>query len=118
MDHRRDGTTVNGPTAASRHGHRQTSSAIVLVRETFELDRAAARRLMVQTRPRRDAGWDKADTVVAICQLLRDRLDPEAVPRVAVRPAALLGGRTLLEAITENHHALVYDVLNEILDPW
>ena len=118
MDQRRDGPTVNGPTTAGGQSHPPAANAMLLVRDTFELDRAATRRMMVQTRPRGSATWDKVDTVVAICQLLRDRLEPEAIPDVATRPATHLGGRTLLEAITENHHALVYDVLNEVLDPW
>lgn len=119
MDQRSDGPTVNRPATAGGRSHQPASNALLLVRETFELDRAATRRLMVQTaRPRGNATWDKVDTVVAICQLLRDRLEPDAIPDVATRPAAHLGGRSLLEAITENHHALVYDVLNEVLDPW
>jgi hypothetical protein len=116
VDEPRDDTRLGSP--LSTRG--ETDAALHLIGGTFALDRAATRRLVTPSRPRarQRASREKLDTVAAICRLLQDRLHGSHIPQVATRPAHHFGGRSLLEAIAADHHALVFDVLGDTLDPW
>lgn len=104
-----------------------TKSAPLLkgVMELFELDRTelaslfGVKRQAVEQWERRGVPADrqaKLATIVAIGQLLRQKLRPGLLPGVARRKASAYQGRTMLQMIAEDRHEELLKSIRECFD--